>query len=179
KALLGIVETSQDKVATGRIVGSSFDSSRRLATLSVGSASGVEVGQPVRGPEGLIGRVIETGRFASRILLVTDGASNIPVQLVRTGIPAIATGRGDGTIEIKPLEVGQNPFRKGDVLVTSGTGGIFPPHIPVAMVVRADRDSTIARPLANPARVDYALVQKVFMPAANAPLADAPPEGAP
>jgi rod shape-determining protein MreC len=177
RALLGITQEASDRVATAQIVGSSFDSSRRLATLSVGTAAGVQMGQPVRGPEGLVGRVIETGRYAARVLLITDGSSNVPVMLVRNGIPAIATGRGDGTIEIKPLEVGENPFRRGDVLVTSGTGGIFPPHVPVAMVVRTDRDTTIARPLANPARLDYAIVQRAYMPAANAPLEEAsPPE---
>ena len=179
QALLDVTQETGAHVATARIVGSSFDSSRRLATLSAGSAKGVAVGMPVRGPEGLIGRVIETGRLASRILLISDGSSNVPVQLIRTGIPAIATGRGDGTIEIKPLEVGENPFRKGDILVTSGTGGIFPPNIPVAMVVRADRDSTIARPLADPAKIDFALVLGIYQPAANAPLEGAVGGGEP
>ncbi|QPQ55439.1 rod shape-determining protein MreC [Allosphingosinicella flava] len=178
KALLKVSQATGDRVATARIVGSSFDSSRRLATLSAGSASGIQIGQPVRGPEGLIGRVIETGRHAARVLLITDGSSNVPVQLTRSGIPAIATGKGDGFIEIKPLEVGENPFRKGDILVTSGTGGIFPPNIPVAQVTRADRDATIARPLADPARIDFAIVQHIYQPAANLPLNEAePPPG--
>ena len=103
---------------------------------------GVAPGQPVRAPDGLIGRVLETGRWASRVLLITDGASNVPVRLVRDGTPALAVGRGDGTIELRTLEVGQNPFRRGDIFVTSGTGGIFPPDIPVA---RGDR-----RPRATP-----------------------------
>lgn len=178
KALLKVSQATEDRVATARIVGSSFDSSRRLATLSAGAASGIRVGQPVRGPEGLIGRVVETGRHAARVLLVTDGSSNIPVQLVPSGLPAIATGKGDGTIEIKPLEVGENPFKRGHILVTSGTGGIFPPNIPVAMVVRTTRDTTIARPLADPARIDFALVQRMYQPAANMPLEEAePPPG--
>ena len=174
KMLLKLKEEVTDEIAVGRIVGSSFDSSRRLGTLSVGSSEGVQVGQPVRAPEGLLGRVIETGRWASRILLVTDGASNVPVQLARNGIPALATGRGDGTIDIKPLEVGNNPFRPGDIFITSGVGGIYAPGIPVAMVVKVDRDSTIARPIADPARVDRAIVQHVFMPVANQPLSAGP-----
>lgn len=170
KRLLKLSGEVSDQVAITRIVNSSFDSSRRLATLSAGSDDGVRVGQPVRAPEGLLGRVIETGRSASRILLLTDGASNVPVRLVRNGTPAIATGRGDGTLDIKPLEVGENPFRRGDILVTSGTGGIFGPSIPTAIVVRVTRDETIARPLANPARVDFAIVQQIYQPAADEPL---------
>lgn len=176
KMLLQLKEEVTDEVAVGRIVGSTFDSSRRLGTLSAGSSDGVRIGQPVRAPEGLIGRVIETGRWASRVLLVTDGASHVPVRLVRDGTPAMATGRGDGTIDIKPLEVGKNPFRPGDIFITSGVGGIYAPGIPVAMVVKVDRDTTIARPIADPARVDRAIVQQVFMPAANQPLSAARPE---
>ena len=178
--LLGLARETPDEIVMTRIVGSSFESSRRFATLAAGSSSGVAVGQPVRASDGLVGRVIETGRWASRVLLVTDGASNVPVRLVRDGTPAIAAGRGDGTIELRTLEVGENPFRPGDILVTSGTGGIFPPNIPVAVVVRLEGDTAIARPLANPARADFALVLRPYQPAASAQLDQgAPPSAGP
>ncbi len=170
KALLKLTREATDEVATARIVGSTFDSSRRLATLDAGASSGIRIGMPVRAPEGLIGRVVEVGRWASRVLLITDGASNVPVLLIRSGVPAMATGRGDGTLELKPLEVGENPFKRGDILVSSGTGGLYTPGVPVAMVVEVSRDSTIARPLADPARIDFAIVQQIFQPAANQPL---------
>ena len=157
-ALLGLARRTGDEVTVARIIGSSFESPRRLATLSAGSSAGVAPGQPVRSPDGLIGRVLETGRWASRVLLITDGASNVPVRLVRDGTPALAVGRGDGTIELRTLEVGQNPFRRGDILVTSGIGGLYPPGMPVAVVSGADGDVAIARPLADPARMDYAIV---------------------
>ncbi len=176
--LLGLARETPDEIVVTRIVGSSFESSRRLATLAAGSSSGVAIGQPVRAPDGLVGRVIETGRWAARVLLITDGASNVPVRLVRDGTPAIAAGRGDGSIELRTLEVGQNPFRVGDILITSGTGGIFPPNIPVAIVVRLDGDTAIARPLADPARADYVLVLRPYQPAAGAPLDQAGPPSA-
>lgn len=172
--LLGLAREVEDEVTVARIVGSSFEAPRRLATLSAGSAAGVATGQPVRAPEGLIGRVIETGRWASRVLLVTDGSSNVPVRMLRDGTPAIAVGRGDGTIELRTLEVGENPFRRGDILVTSGIGGIFPPNVPVASVVRIEGDTAIARPVADPARADFAIVQRAWQPAANAGLEAAP-----
>jgi rod shape-determining protein MreC len=173
--LIGVAAEVQDEVTVAQVVGSSFVSGRRYATLSAGTASGVAVGQPVRAPEGLIGRVLETGRWASRILLVTDSLSNIPVRSTRDGSPAFATGRGDGTIELRTVEVGQNPFRRGDLLITTGVGGIFPPGIPVAQVIRIEGDKAIARPVANPARADFAIVQRPFQPAADAPLSTAPP----
>jgi rod shape-determining protein MreC len=164
KQLLGVAEESEQRVATARVIGSSFDALYQYATLAAGSGSGVQVGMPVRGPEGLIGRVLDSGRFASRILLVTDGSSNVPVVLVRDGTPAIATGRGDGAMDLKTLEVGENPFRRGDLLVTSGTGGIYPPNIPVGVVVALAGDSAIARPLASPGRLDYAVVLRPYQP---------------
>ena len=179
KQLLRLTEEVSDEVATARIVGSSFDTSRRLATISAGRSAGVDVGMPVRAPEGLIGRIVETGRYAARVLLITDGASNVPVRAVRTGTPAMATGRGDGTIDLKPLEVGNNQFRKGDIFVTSGTGGIFPPNIPVAVVVEANRDDTVGRPIADPSRIDFAIVQSIFQPSANQPLVQDPGQAVP
>jgi len=170
RRLLDLARESENEVAIARLVSSSYDSPRRLATLSAGTASGVRVGQPVRAPEGLIGRVLETGRWASRILLVSDGASSVPVRALRNGVPALAAGRGDGMLELRTLEVGINPFRRGDVLVTSGVGGIFPPGIPVAVVTGFSGDTAIARPLADPARVDYAVVLSVYQPAAAGPL---------
>ncbi|HYN46410.1 MAG TPA: rod shape-determining protein MreC [Allosphingosinicella sp.] len=174
-ASLGLVRETGGEIVVARIVGSTFDAPRRLATLSAGSSSGVAPGQPVRSADGLIGRVLETGRWASRVLLVTDGSSNVPVRMVRDGTPALAVGRGDGTIELRTLEVGQNPFRRGDIVVTSGIGGIFPPNIPVARVTGQEGDTAIARPLADPARMDFAIVERPYQPAAVGALDDAPP----
>lgn len=172
KALLKLTRETQNPVAVTRIVGSSFASVRRLATLSAGASSGVKPGQPVRSADGLVGRVIEAGRWASRILLVGDSASNVPVRLVRDGTAAIATGHGDGTIDLKTLEVGRNPFRRGDVLVTSGVGGVYPPDIPVAVVVAVDGDRTVAKPLADPSNVEYAMVLEIYQPLADLPLGE-------
>ena len=170
KALLGLTRDIEDEVAVARVVGSSFDSVRRLATLSAGSSSGIRPGFPVRAADGLVGRVIEAGRWAARVLLVSDGASSVPVRLVRDGTAAIARGRGDGTLSLTTLELGQNPFRRGDVLVTSGVGGIYPPNVPVAIVVRIEGDATVAKPLADPAKVDFAVVLRPYEPMADQPL---------
>lgn len=177
-ATLGLARELTDEVTQARIVSSSFEAPRRLATLSAGSGAGVAAGMPVRSADGLIGRVLESGRWASRVLLVTDAASNVPVRSARDGTPALAVGRGDGTIELRTLEVGQNPFRAGDLLVTSGAGGLFPPNIPVAIVTGREGERAIARPVADPARLDFAIVQRPYQPAAEGAL-DAAPRNAP
>jgi rod shape-determining protein MreC len=166
KAALGLREQHPQAVAAGRVVGSSFSSPRRFAILSVGSSEGVAVGMPVRSPDGLVGRILDAGRMASRVMLVSDRQSVVPARLLRTGVPVIAQGRGDGTIDVRPLEVGRNPFKRGDIIVTSGTGGLYPPLVPVAKVVKLDDDGAIAIPMADPARTSFALVEPPYQPEA-------------
>jgi rod shape-determining protein MreC len=121
---------------------------------------------PVRAARGLIGRVVDSGLFSSRVLLVSDRSSIVPARHLRSGQAVIAQGRGDGTIDLKPLEVGRNPFRPGDVVITSGTGGLYPPMVPIARVLRLDGDNAIAMPLADPAESTFAIVQQPYEPEA-------------
>lgn len=166
KATLQLRQHERTTIAVGRIVGSSFNSPRRFAILSVGTSDGVQVGMPVRSPDGMVGRVIGAGALASRILLVSDKANIVPARLLRNGIPVLAQGRGDGTVDVRPLEVGRNPFKPGDIIVSSGTGGLYPPAVPVARVVKLQGDDAIALPLADPATVSFAIVEPPYEPAA-------------
>lgn len=169
RALLQLRDTTADEVAIGRLVNSSWDSARRYAILSAGSDQGVAYNMPVRAPEGLVGRVIAVGQWGARVLMIIDGASTVPVRSARDGTPALAVGTGDSELRVELIEVGTNPFRPGDMIVTSGVGGIFPPDIPVAEIVRIEGDFAVARPLAAPSRVDYAIVQPLYQPAAVPP----------
>jgi rod shape-determining protein MreC len=168
KATLNLREHERAAIAVGRIVGSSFNSPRRFAILSAGTSDGVRIGMPVRSADGLVGRIIDAGALASRVLLVSDRANIVPARLLRNGIPVIAQGRGDGTVEVRPLEVGRNPFKRGDVVITSGTGGLYPPLVPIARVVRLQDDGAIALPLADPSTTSFAMVEPPFEPAAVA-----------
>jgi len=168
KAVLQLRERDRSTVAIGRVVGSSFNSPRRFAILSAGSSDGVKIGMPVRSPDGLVGRIIDAGALASRVLLVSDRANIVPARLLRNGLPVIAQGRGDGTIDVRPLEVGRNPFKRGDIIITSGTGGLYPPLVPIARVVKLDDDGAVALPLADPATTSFAIVEPPFEPTAVA-----------
>jgi len=176
KAVLNLREHERNTIAIGRVVGSSFNSPRRFAILSAGTSDGVRVGMPVRSPDGLIGRIIDAGALASRVLLVSDRANIVPARLLRNGIPVIAQGRGDGTIDVRPLEVGRNPFKRGDIIITSGTGGLYPPLVPIGRVVKLDDDGAVALPLADPANISFAIVEPAFEPAAVAAETSAPAE---
>jgi rod shape-determining protein MreC len=174
KATLQLREHARDTVATGRIVGSSFNSPRRFAILSAGGGDGVREGMPVRSADGLVGRIVDVGQLSSRVLLVSDRTSIVPAQLLRNGLAVIAQGHGDGTVDVRPLEVGRNPFKPGDIVMTSGTGGLYPPLVPLARVVKLKDDGAIAIPLADPAHTSFAIVEPPFEPAAvEAPVASA------
>lgn len=167
KALLGLRERVSDPIVTARLVSSSASSSRRFAVLNAGSWQGVRKGQPVRGPEGLIGQILETGPNSARVLLLTDPESVVPVRRTRDGLPALAAGRGDGLLDVRSVASGSATFEPGDVFVTSGTGGVYAPNIPVARVLQhRTGDAALARSFAQPDTLDFALVQQAFMPVA-------------
>ncbi|MFN2259974.1 MAG: rod shape-determining protein MreC [Parasphingopyxis sp.] len=179
RRLVNLIEGDIEVIATARLVNSSLTSPRRLATIFAGRDQGVLPGQPVRAADGLVGRILDSGRNAARVLLLTDRSNIVPVKLTRDGTPAFTSGRGDGEIEVRSLEAGRDSFRRGDLLVTSGTGGIYPPNIPVAVIVRSFGDSARARPLADPAALDFAMVQPAFEPPDDESVGPSPvvPEG--
>lgn len=171
KRLVRLVERSSDTIVAARLVASTGASSRRYATLSAGSLQGVANGQPVRTSEGLVGRIVAAGRITARVLLITDSANVVPVRRLSDGMPALATGRGDGGLDVRALQATGNPFYPGDIFVTSGAGGVYPPDVPVALGKIRNREAIVARPMADPARLDFAIVQPAFVPTAD----DLPP----
>ncbi|MBC2669406.1 rod shape-determining protein MreC [Novosphingobium piscinae] len=175
RALLGLREVPERPVAFARMIASTASSTRRFATVSAGARQGVQVGMPVRTPTGLIGRVLEVGGSTARVLLVTDPESVVPVQRARDGVPALAQGHGDGTLQLRLVNLGLNPLKPGDVFVTSGSGGLYAPGTIVAVVVELTRDGAIARVLGDPATADYVAIYPVYAQAAGMPEALAPP----
>ena len=63
---------------------------------------------------------------------------------------------------IRPVDLGVNPFKKGDVITTSGNGGLYPPNIPYARVVRKTSDGAMAMPLASPGNSPYVIVMRPY-----------------
>jgi rod shape-determining protein MreC len=178
RGLLKLQEDAPEQVAVGRLISSTASSTRRIATLSIGSNYDVQRAQPVRGPSGLIGRVIEIGPSTARILLITDAENLVPVMRVSDGLPAFSTGLGNGLVVIKPLNLGESPFKVGDIIVTSGNGGLYQPNIPFARVIRRTDDGALARPLADPGNTPYAIVMKTYQGEAHVAQQAVAPDGA-
>lgn len=162
RALLALRDRAVEPVTVARLVSSSASSGRRFGILNAGRWQGVLPGMPVRGPDGLVGRVIETGPAVARVLLLTDAESLIPVRRTRDGVPAMVAGKGDGTLEIRSVTTNVR-LAPGDLFVTTGTGGIYAPGTPTARVTRAGIDTAEARAIALPDGLDFALVERPFI----------------
>lgn len=166
KALLGLEQEETKPVAVARLIGSSSASARRFAYLGAGSADDVKAGMPVRSPRGVVGRVLEVGRHSSRVLLLTDSQSVLPVRLSDSNVVAYAEGRGDSMLRIRLINLGINPLKKGDIFVTSGAGGYYRPGTAVAIVAEKTEDGALARIISDPAATDYVAVEEIWQPRA-------------
>lgn len=173
KALLDLAQQDPKPVAVARMIGSTSSSTRRFATLDVGSRNGVQTGMPVRTPLGLVGRVLEVGSTTSRVLLITDAENLVPVKRATDGTPALANGRSDGTLQIRLINIGLNPLKPGDAIVASGSGGLYWPGTAIAVVTQLTRDGAIARPLSDPGSAEFVAVQPLWAEQAAAPAAPA------
>ncbi len=165
ESLIGLVRAERRIVAAGVASANVASGAQRTATINVGAADGVQPRMPVIAAGGLVGRVTDTGRHASRMLLLTDPDSRVPVTVVRTGWTGLAAGTGGSRLDFLFEEVaGPDRLRAGDRLVTSGDGGLFPPGVPVAVIVDPGRTPPAARPLANPASPGPVIVEAPWLP---------------
>lgn len=162
KALLNLKDSEPQPIAVARLIGSTSSSTRRFALLGAGRTQGVAVGMPVRSPLGMVGRVLEVGDRSARVLLITDTESVVPVRRASDGVPAFATGRGDGTLQLRLINLGTNPLKVGDAFVTSGSGGLYWPGMAIAVVTQLTRDGAIARALSDPGTTEFVQVQPLW-----------------
>jgi len=91
----------------------------------------------------------------------------VPVRRASDGIPAFATGKGDGTLQLRLLTLGINPLKVGDAFVASGSGGLYWPGTPIAVVASLTRDGAIARLLGDPAASEMVAVEPSWAPASD------------
>lgn len=179
KALANLPAGEPRAVASAWLIGSSATSTRRYAVISAGRRQGVATGMPVRTPLGLVGRVVEVGNATARVLLLSDSESVVPVRRASDGVPAFATGRADGSLQLRLISLGINPLKPGDAFVTSGSGGIYWPGTPVAVVTELTRDGAVARLLSDPAASELVVVQPQWNPVDDPSLPAPPPPGGP
>ncbi len=135
--------------------GSAFSSA---ALIDAGKEDGVVANQPVISERGLVGRVTEAGERSAQVLLLTDINSHIPVMNERTREKMILIGRNADLPSLGYVAT-DSAIRKGDRIITSGDGAVFPKNIPVGVVVRdADKATLSVELFANMADIEYVSV---------------------
>lgn len=167
RALLELEQIDDEPVVVTRLISSSTTSARRFAYIGAGRVDGLKIGMPVRSSRGVIGRILETGGSTARVLLLTDSESIVPVRRAGDNVVGLAQGRGDGLLNIRLVNLGENPLEVGDMFVTSGTGGYYRPGVSVGIVSEVTDDGAVARLVADAATAAYVAVGKIWVPEAT------------
>lgn len=155
RELLSSSSRVNGKSVLAEILSIDVDPYARKVLVNKGSVHQIKPGQPVLDAFGIMGQVVHVGKFSSSVILLTDPNHAIPVQVNRNGLRTIAQGTGQSN-HLKINFIPNNAdIKKGDLLVSSGLGGLFPPGYPVAIIRSIHIDpaqpylSVIAEPTAH------------------------------
>jgi rod shape-determining protein MreC len=164
RRLIGAAEKLAVKSTPAEILYGGRDPYSHKIFVNLGERQGVKPGSPVADEAGVVGQITRVHPLVSEVTLITDQDHVVPVQVVRNGLRAIAFGGGpSGMLELR-FTAGNAEIQNGDRLVTSGIDGIYPAGLPVATVVRIERDAehsfarVICRPTAGVDRGRFVLV---------------------
>lgn len=142
-----------DRVIVADLISASTDPYSHHIVLGKGSGAGLREGQPLLDPNGVLGQITEVSLTHAVGLLISDPRHAVPVQINRNGLRSIVQGSGDyQRLELQHVPQGSD-IERGDLLVTSGLGGRFPPGYPVGYVreIEAEPGSTFLRIQVEPA----------------------------
>jgi rod shape-determining protein MreC len=125
---------------------------RQRLVLDKGDFSGLYRSQAVVDSAGLVGQLVRVGPWSAEVMLITDPAHAVPVEVLRTGLRTIAEGTGNEEELRLPFLPATADVKAGDELITSGLGGVFPAGIPVGVIIEKirDPDEIVARVRAKP-----------------------------
>jgi rod shape-determining protein MreC len=154
RGLLKLVPEPASSFVTARVIDNSGGAYVRNLMVRVGSENGVARGQAAITGEGLVGRVAEVGRRASRVLLITDLNSRVPVIVEGAHLRALLTGDNSDRPALRYLDT-VSGIRIGDRVVTSGEGGVFPPGLPVGVIASLDGEAPRVEPYVELSQVEY------------------------
>ncbi|HEX5007063.1 MAG TPA: rod shape-determining protein MreC [Hyphomonadaceae bacterium] len=135
--LLGLVGETQGQSVMARVVAEENGPFAASRIANAGAANGVRAGYTAVNENGLVGRVVRVGEYTSRILLVTDGASNIPVMGTQSGDRALLVGTGNSAAMLEEPET-PDKIVEGEIWVTSGDDGQTPLGIRVGRARRTE-----------------------------------------
>jgi rod shape-determining protein MreC len=136
-----------DRVMVADIMQVDLNPFRHRVIINKGTRDGVFKSQPLLDATGVFGQITRAGAYSSEAILISDAEHAIPVQVNRNGLRTIAVGTGDLARLSLPFLATNADIKEGDLLVTSGLGGVFPVGYPVATVSKVDKQ--VAQSLAE------------------------------
>lgn len=166
RALLNYTTSLGDmEIRTARVIAKSSGSWFRTLTLNIGRSSGIDTDMAVVCAEGLVGRVTEVGYDWCKVTCIIDSASTVPILVERTRDNCMARGvmadaNGGAELELYYLPTDRTNLTPGDVVITSGMGGIFPKGLLVGTVEEVLTDGGEVSAIITPA-VDFMHLEEV------------------
>jgi len=157
RKLIHVVPAGKVSYVAARIVGESGGPYVRSSLINGGLEDGIANEQAVVSAEGLVGRVVDAGKSSSRVLLITDINSRVPVISERSRERSIASGNNSDVLTLDYVESGSR-MEPGERLLTSGDGGVFPPGIPVGVISAINGSIVMVQPLTDWNRMEYVSV---------------------
>jgi rod shape-determining protein MreC len=154
RGLLNFAPERMTSFVTAEVIDNSGGAFARNVLVDAGSRDGVRRGQAAVTGEGLVGRVAEVGERSTRILLLTDLNSRIPVMLEPSRERAVMAGDNSDRPQLLYLRTDALP-EPGDRVVTGGSGGVFPAGLPVGFVASVDAGVVKVEPFAELRRLEY------------------------
>lgn len=139
--LLALQKRNQFTAQFAEIIYAERDVFKRKVLINKGSTAKVQPGQVVMDDKGIVGQVTRVFPWLSEVTLITEKDHAVPVQVLRNGLRSVAFGAGDTSqLSLRYMAVSTD-IQNGDILVTSGVDGLYPPGIPVAKVEKIERDA--------------------------------------
>ncbi|HVY08336.1 MAG TPA: rod shape-determining protein MreC [Burkholderiales bacterium] len=177
RQLLEMQEKAEQTSTVAEILYVGRDPFGRKVIIDKGSSQGIEDGSAVVDDTGLIGQVVRAYPWTAEVALISDREQVVPAQVVRNGLRAAVFGIGfDGALDLRFMPVNAD-IENGDVLVTSGIDGVYPPGLPVAVVSNIERNAAYpfakitCTPSAGPNRNRQVLVMSRLAPLPDYPVA--------
>ncbi len=140
EGLLGLQSTYSLESTAARIVGGSSDAWSQTVTIDKGTIDGLEVGMAVCNSGGAIGQIVEVSASSSTVRLLTDENSGISAMVQRSRAQGILQGQPDGSLLLNYVTA-DSDVSVGDIVITSGLGGVFPKGLPLGTVTSVNRAS--------------------------------------
>jgi len=161
--LLTLKDQTEYVSVTARVIGIDQKSLIKTILINKGTSHGIRNGLPVMNDQGVLGRIIETSWHVSRVLLISDGNSNIDALVQGTRVQGMLQGSGTMRCVLKYIPKTEE-VKSGDLVVSSGMTEVFPKGLLLGTVIRADKkDSGLFQRIEVVPAVDFTRLEEVLV----------------